>query len=824
MTNPLAPVAYPAPPATPSGAPAGYSQPSEPPNLPSTLPGAEDAAARRGQFYELILQQVMLALTGFVPGAGQAFDLLKSWGLDLENILGGPGLGSGSVNPVEWAGNFVNTILMPLNLLLGRNSRIPISQLTDERVNLAPTPTFPVGCIANPFEWNIDPAVTRTPDDSGSLFIEANGRPHSVVTGKDPLTRMLINPGKETDLSIYVRHLGYTGSESPIQLWAYPWVGETRLDKILLTSYTPTASALIDWPGQLIKSTYTFAPNVTSVQKRIYVASTALAGQFWFDDVEVSQTPLVPAEWVSQLPEALQDLLGRIFLISDTFVNELLGLDGEKHPIESLITAITNLSPLNMLGVNGGENILDSLFGIVNSIAGGGIGQQVPAGENVGLPALFGIIQEISSRAFRGASAFDIASVRNNTPMTSGLLKTGQSNRDLSVIRAKASPVFYAVTTTTAVAADRVQVPQPIGVIEWYGYGVTSITDFRIDVWRRNGTTDVLLHHSANLVSILDASATSGNPKPMFYQLPTPIPAQAFGDEILYEFTSVGGTHNILCDEEGAWATLSHPHADTQAYAFSRVNSTPTAAPSSLAHSSFTAMRTIPWVEQAIELGDYSGTYDPVTFYRNNGDPVIRPPWAAVVDVIPIGQGGRAAASPIPGFFGRPGDPGIINAVSWHLGEHFDSSLTELSFDPATRSVTIDAGFGPITVSTTDGVNGAGTLPLLISPKPIGRAPGPLDFKGQSYPLAREDQKAWGGEGTEPGGGANGAHPLIGFITGSGAGGKPGCYFRFRQFPDPGEVVGSGTGDITAPTAPTLIALVGATPSTVTLAISGGSD
>lgn len=81
MTGPFTSKAYPTDPATPSAAPIGYVSPVMP--TPTTVDppmSAAEVAARRNQFYELILRQVVTAVTGFfIPNAGPAVDQLFDW-------------------------------------------------------------------------------------------------------------------------------------------------------------------------------------------------------------------------------------------------------------------------------------------------------------------------------------------------------------------------------------------------------------------------------------------------------------------------------------------------------------------------------------------------------------------------------------------------------------------------------------------------------------------------------------------------------------------------------------------------------------------------
>lgn len=72
---------WPSDPTMPSAAPAGYTTPTlSDPSRGDPMMTSAEVEARRGEFYELILRQVLVALTGFfIPNAGSAFDQLEAW-------------------------------------------------------------------------------------------------------------------------------------------------------------------------------------------------------------------------------------------------------------------------------------------------------------------------------------------------------------------------------------------------------------------------------------------------------------------------------------------------------------------------------------------------------------------------------------------------------------------------------------------------------------------------------------------------------------------------------------------------------------------------
>lgn len=143
--------AYPTDPTMPTAAPAGYVTPTIPANPGKFEPPmtAAQVDARRGQFYELLLKQVVQALTGFFLPGVKASDQLSGFGATIPGIgplvqfvtglVGAPlsalgtffgnltGVGgflpgnfnSGSFDPISFAVDFISSIMNPSNLLGG---------------------------------------------------------------------------------------------------------------------------------------------------------------------------------------------------------------------------------------------------------------------------------------------------------------------------------------------------------------------------------------------------------------------------------------------------------------------------------------------------------------------------------------------------------------------------------------------------------------------------------------------------------------------------------------------------------------------------------
>lgn len=82
--------AYPSHPTMPSQMPAGFLTPQTPSSGPGEPPlNEQEAEARRGQFYELLLRQVVEAIVGVFTGGSDAFSQLAQWAIGLAADIGG---------------------------------------------------------------------------------------------------------------------------------------------------------------------------------------------------------------------------------------------------------------------------------------------------------------------------------------------------------------------------------------------------------------------------------------------------------------------------------------------------------------------------------------------------------------------------------------------------------------------------------------------------------------------------------------------------------------------------------------------------------------
>ena len=780
------------------------------------------------RWLEGFIKEVVKALVGaLIPGT-PAFEQLKDWADNLAEQLEDIPIIGDIIEILTGVEDGDENDLGSFGLRVRRSwTRVPVGALTDEAPNLFTAPTFPTGSIPDNPDWAVDLTSTRSSDGSGAAKVVADGTVHALRSGRNPSDVIPVGEGQVFTASVFVSHEDYAGSGAPILLQVVPYSGGAPGTPVtLLTeSSTPTnpegipaayppAGPDLGWPGYELGGSYVVPAGVTGVQTRILVTENATAGTFWFDDATAQQTGLLRQEWVDGLPESLQDIIGRIQLFIDTVFNTLTGGTSVLNSLEDLAEALLHIPPGNVDGVNGPADIGASILALLNNIVGGLVGAP---GEGASNADAFNIARIISSRASRGADAWEVLGYRNNTPVDNGLLPSSEANYNLTVVNAD----LPATQAASLIGVIRVQRSAPLGVVSWLGYGTTNVTAFYVNIWKIDPTSGdwSLQHHSDNIVGDLESGAT---PQWNFYNLDPPL-ARVQGEDYAYELVPVGsGTHTVRGFSTGD-DIPDHPYAHVVALAATRDNSSdPDDPPSTIAKASVVRSGSIPWIETAIDTGNSSDIHDPVTVYFTESGSVPIPNWANYIDRIALGGGGGARRGTV-GFHGQAGEAGSFNADTLERGVDFDSSDTVVTFtrgDGGDDGVSSgeDGGDSSFTVgeNTVTAAGGDGGTELFFATSAqTGYGPGTFEYLDETY-VGGADQYASGSDGAAPGGGGSGGNAWGFQNGGSGAPGAGWVVFRA----DPAE----GTApDTTPPTAPTLT-LDEATYSTLTVIATGATD
>lgn len=656
---------------------------------------------------------------------------------------------------------------------------VPVSAITDAEPDLTPDSVFSLGAIADSDDWDVDMSTTRTADGTGSAKVIADGRWHALRSGEHPTDAIPLIPGKTFKPKVWVKHQGYVGTGAPIQLHVVPLTGPTKGIPVLIATYAP-AGANLDWPGHELTGEYPVPDEVVGGQLRLVLRPEATAGTIWWDDVPSTQTGLLPQNLVAGLPEMFTNIV-------NTFL-EMFGLGGTGNLLEDLARALLNIPSDNVGGVAGPDNIGSSVLGVIDQLVSGFVGVISSGG---GLADIFNVGQEVSSRATRGAMAFDTQGIRSNKNLRSGFLPSSQSNLDLMVVAGGGSMTSVPITQSTALTGyERVEEAIDIGVLAFQQVGavVGTVTHLFLTLYKMDTTTGVntKVHESANLVGLLGLSDEQ-----IVYEIPSTTfhydPTEMLGMEIAIRGSgtlNVGGEVSGLADQKvypRRWSSVR--------------NSGTSAAPPTFTP---TYGNNVPFIEFAVSAGEVDLPHSPQTVQKNapGTTGVTTPTWANYIEVIELPGGGGGWVGSGPPTNGEGGKAGAWAKTTWERGVHFaadsspvlsvtvgDGGVARGPGDPSdagqASSVTLPAttGFGPQSLSTP---GGAGGDEWVTGSASDGQSPGDTDYNGQPY-AGGQRQANDGAAGNSPGGGgAGGGSQWVG--AQSGGKGAPGSvWLRFRQ-------------------------------------------
>lgn len=705
-------------------------------------------------------------------------------------------------------------------------SALPIPALTNDRPNLLPSPKFEAGSINPNGDWE-EGSPSRTDDGTFSAHAVANGSTQILRSGRTPADSIPVTSGQKFTASVKVRHTGYIGTGPALLLQVVPFTGTAAGEPVALTNeivnpgggstvlvpavYTPTLPD-IPWPGRELSGSYIVPDGVTGIQLRVVLTRDATAGDFWVDEAAVGPNTTLPLSWMPEVQAGLQQALGRFQAFLDAMFNLTTGGDSALVGLDDLMQALQAIPASLISGVLGGADIGESLQAAINAAVGGLVGQE---GTGASLPDLFNMLLTTSSGATQGKYAWEQWGIRDNKPVSEGLLATGTANYPYPMAN-----TWLEVTQAASLCIVKREVESsPLGVVSFLAYAGTGVTACYINIRKIDPATSArtLIHQSPNIVGEL----TPTTPSWVFYN-PTSPPAREQSVSYEYQIVPVGGSvfvRGMALDDD----IPDHPDSDLIALGAVRNETSPTSPASSIAKSAVVSSPKVMWIETAIDTGSGNNYHDPITVYFNADGSIPIPNWAKFIDRVPVGAGGGARKGFLGGFFGAAGEPGKFNADTLERGTHFTNSDTVVTFvkgvGGANGSSSGSAGtassftVGSNTISAAGGAGGTDLKPF--SPQ-VGRGPGSLVYNNERF-VAGGDQKALGGDGTSPGGAGNGGDGF-GFQRG-GDGGDGGGWVRFR----PGDVDGGGEIDITPPAAPTL-SLDASTYSSLTVTASGATD
>ena len=331
------------------------------------------------EFLEQFLRRVVLAVVGtFVPGAGPAFEQLKSWSDGLRDELLAQinalsGLNFSSIDDFLASledGKGIDLVVLPKliaalqgidldgdpgailraianaastflrNLLPSWIPQVSLFSIGTTQPNLLLEGSFQTSATLDGGGFYWDGNDGRTED--GCAAVLGDGEDHVLVSNLIP-----VSEGQEILCGGFVSHAGVTGANA-IQIELNTYLGETPVSTIQIGSLTPTGDST-DWSVELSGS-YVVPAGVDMAALQIHVTSAATAGVVKFDDCWVKKQQLLQIPFISGLVSQLASLLSNIQGVIDRIVNAFENL-GEFID--------TNFSI---------EKVLDTVFGLLDGI------------------------------------------------------------------------------------------------------------------------------------------------------------------------------------------------------------------------------------------------------------------------------------------------------------------------------------------------------------------------------------------------------------------------------------------------------------------------
>jgi len=347
--------AYPSTPTTPPGAPIGYVTPQQPqPPRGSALFSDAEIRARRLQFIELVVREVVKSITGFfVPGAGSATDQLRQWAENLQDQIGDwPGIGDlvevltgkedgdlndlgtyvnnmrsflanidfndPSFNPLDAARQFITLMVRPfLNLLFSwvRPQWLPqvsLYSIGDNQPNLLAEPDFdaPETVDGGGFYWDGEDGK----DGVGCAAIACDGEDHVLVSNFIP-----VSEGQKILLGAYVSHAGVEG-EDVARVEVNTYLEDGSPVSTQLVAKLDASGNSTDWSKKL-EGEFTVPAGVYMIAQQLHVTSSATSGVIKFDKCWVRKAQQIQKTWIEGLVSQLDSFWQSIQQIPDNIYN-----------------------------------------------------------------------------------------------------------------------------------------------------------------------------------------------------------------------------------------------------------------------------------------------------------------------------------------------------------------------------------------------------------------------------------------------------------------------------------------------------------------------
>ncbi|WP_131805866.1 hypothetical protein [Mycolicibacterium conceptionense] len=309
-----------------------------------------------GQIWDSV-EDALAALAGWVADIPIIGDILTIINDTFSAIFGGIDFTGTLPTPGEVWQTVINTLMLPLNLLLGPGSPLNAANLFGwiPQIDLSSIGQFSPNLLS---EGGFDDPVTVKPNTgfvwdgahghkaNGCASVTANGADYVLVSEVIPVT-----PGQTIWAGASAQYAGATGSASSVLVELVACVEDESQDSgyapvstVQLGALTPSGTA----PGWAVlsneSSKYTVpSSGVDGVAVQLHVTPDVLTGTIRYDDAFLKKTQKLPIPFIGELPETLQAAATRVQAIIDRIINAFQNLgefvDGE-HDVEDVLGAI----------------------------------------------------------------------------------------------------------------------------------------------------------------------------------------------------------------------------------------------------------------------------------------------------------------------------------------------------------------------------------------------------------------------------------------------------------------------------------------------------
>lgn len=311
------------------------------------------------------------------------------------------------------------------------------------------------------------------------------------------------------------------------------------------------------------------------------IADIPLLGDLSLISDEATVNELVGAQWFIDLQALMGDPTGLgggtpsvsgdvplVGPLNDTIYQAMTGITATGHVLDDVLAALGSIPGVNVQGTGGPATVSDTLQTTWDQLVGGFVGAP---GSGTSLADVYNIAQTVGGNAALGLLGWDVLGIRDNRPMSDGMLSTSSSTVPLASVSSGSPGTFGVTEAASTIGFRRIEQSMSLGVIRWYGYGTTNITAAYLSVWKMTSDGNMTVEYTT--VNIVGDIAGGADPVINYVELDPPLALEA-SDMIGVELLLLGsGTHNIV--GQTSWLP-DDPHVLPKRMGATRSAATPT--------------------------------------------------------------------------------------------------------------------------------------------------------------------------------------------------------------------------------------------------------